>query len=272
MFLMLLFLVSFSALAKDIPWDAQEYCNNSYSQQQIALSYVQKLEIKDPHSILDIGCGDGKITAYLAQKYPQAQVIGVDNSSDMINFARDKFSTIPNLSFVCSDAAKISYVNQFDLIVSFFCLHWVTDQQSALKALAKAAKPNADILLLFSIDPDQPLLKALRYAHSVEPFSVYFKDYVFPVHPLNPQKTIALLATNNCTLISYHVDEKTTIFNTVRQFYDFLHEMPLVDVLKGTVFDVYMSIIVTQYLSYCPLTLGKICYASPIGIVHMQKK
>jgi len=271
--LLLLLVFSVPVFAQSIDWDAQAYFNNSAPQQQMALSYFQNIAVNNPKNILDIGCGDGKITAFIAQKYPNATVIGIDNSPDMIAFAQSHFGHIPNLSFECIDAASIGYSNQFDLIVSFFCLHWVTDQDAALRALARAAVSGAEILLLFSVEPDQPILRAMRYANTIDPFYAYFSGYEFPVRPLDPEKTIALLADLQCKKVSYSVDAKADVFTSEQEFYNFLHAMPLADAIPISLFDDYVKVVADQYLYYCPVKEnGNVLYATPIGVLHAQKQ
>lgn len=261
------------SFAKNIAWDALAYSNNSLSQQRMALSYLAKMPLANRAHILDIGCGDGKITACIAQQYPNALVIGVDNSKNMISFAQNRFDTIPNLSFECMDAANLMYTNEFEVIVSFFCLHWVSEQEKALQAIARAAKPGADILLLFSVEPNQPILRALRYANAAKPFCDYLGCYEFPVHPLDLEKSIAVLANSKCEIISCAVDAKVDIFNSVTDFYNFLHAMPLANKVDTNLFDNYIQMIVDRYLVYCPQQVdGTIVYKSPIAVLHAKKK
>ncbi len=273
MLLLLLLFCCSSLVAHTIEWDAVAYFNNSAPQQQLALSYLQKIKESSPRAILDIGCGDGKITAFIAQQYPSATVVGIDNSPSMILFAQQHFGHIPNLSFECIDAAKIRYTNRFDLIVSFFCLHWVEDQDMALRALSRAAVPGANILLLFSIEPDQPILRSMRYANSVEPFAHYFSKYVVPVEPLDPVNTIKVLAEEGCTVHSYSVDAKADIFENKQAFYNYLHAMPLADALGAALFDEYIKIVVHHYFTLCPVPEnGQVLYQSPVGVLQLKKR
>lgn len=103
-----------------------------------------------PHErVLDIGSGDGKITALLSKKLLTGSILGVDISEAMVDFASLHYSQndYPNLTFLQLDAAEISFENQFDRVVSFSTLHWVIDQEKALKALYHSLLPGGQLCI-----------------------------------------------------------------------------------------------------------------------------
>ena len=106
----------------------------------MAQEVLALLDLKDSERILDVGCGDGKITAEIASRVPRGSVVGVDPSSDMIGFARSHFgpATRPNLKFQVADARRLPFQNEFDLVVSFNALHWIPDQDAALGSIHSA--------------------------------------------------------------------------------------------------------------------------------------
>jgi trans-aconitate methyltransferase len=75
-------------------WNAADYHTSSYAQQQWAQELIAKLALCRNEHILDIGCGDGKVTAAIAGSAPRGAVVGVDSSSEMIQFARKHFPEI----------------------------------------------------------------------------------------------------------------------------------------------------------------------------------
>jgi len=72
-------------------WDAADYAANSAVQQTWARELIAKLHLRGDEHILDVGCGDGKITAELARAVPRGSVTGVDASPQMITFAKKTF-------------------------------------------------------------------------------------------------------------------------------------------------------------------------------------
>lgn len=130
-------------------WDPEDYSVNSSAQFAAAKKLIKQLNLKGNEAVLNIGCGDGKITAQIAELVPAGSVVGIDASEEMIKFAASKFpvASHPNLSFVVMDASEITFENQFDLVFSNAALHWVSDHAAVLKGISRALKPKGKIHL-----------------------------------------------------------------------------------------------------------------------------
>ena len=72
-------------------WNAADYAANSAVQQSWARELIAKLHLRGDEHILDVGCGDGKVTAELARAVPRGSVTGTDASAEMIAFAKKLF-------------------------------------------------------------------------------------------------------------------------------------------------------------------------------------
>src|SRR5674476_141745 len=120
-----------SVEAKNYAWDAKDYARNSQNQYQWAKELIPKLKLKGNETLLDIGCGDGKITAELAKCLPNGRAVGIDSSAQMIKLTQNTFSSrdYPNLSFQVMDARKLIFQSEFDMIFSNAALHWIADQK-----------------------------------------------------------------------------------------------------------------------------------------------
>jgi trans-aconitate methyltransferase len=127
-------------------WDAADYAKNSSQQALWARELIDRINWRGDEHVLDVGCGDGKITAELAQRTPRGRVIGIDVSADMVRFARESFTQIRNLEFRQMDAARIEMPEQFDLVFSNAALHWVPDHRAFLRGAAAVMKPGAKML------------------------------------------------------------------------------------------------------------------------------
>jgi trans-aconitate 2-methyltransferase len=110
-------------------WNPSDYEKSSSAQYRWAMDLVSRLDLKRDEKVLDIGCGGGRITVQLASHLPKGEVLGIDLSRDMIDFARGKYpvETYSNLAFQWGDASELDFNDKFDLVVSFACLHWVKD-------------------------------------------------------------------------------------------------------------------------------------------------
>lgn len=132
-----------------VKWDAVDYARNSTAQLGWARELLPKLELSGSERVLDIGCGDGKVTAEIARLVPGGEVVGIDKSEDMVRFARDSFprEKCPNLSFSCMDASRPTYREEFDVVFSNATLHWILDHQPVLRGIRRALRPGGRALL-----------------------------------------------------------------------------------------------------------------------------
>jgi trans-aconitate 2-methyltransferase len=129
-------------------WDPTLYQKNSSAQQQWAEELIEKLMLRGDERVLDIGCGDGKITAMIARQVPDGRVLGVDSSGEMIRFAREEFppEANPNLSFVAMDAQALTFCGEFDVVFSNAALHWVQDHRPVLAGIARSLRTGGRLL------------------------------------------------------------------------------------------------------------------------------
>ena len=129
-------------------WDPACYERSSSAQFGWAMDIISGLKLDGGERVLDIGCGDGKVTARLASLVPDGEAVGIDLSRDMIAHARERHSreNHSNLLFEVRDALQLDYREEFDLVVSFACLHWIRDHSTVLKGILRALKPGGLLL------------------------------------------------------------------------------------------------------------------------------
>jgi trans-aconitate methyltransferase len=138
-------------------WNAADYAANSAVQQAWACELIAKLKLRGDEHILDVGCGDGKVTAEIARAVPRGSVTGVDASRQMIAFAKKTFPAKkhPNLAFRVMDARRLQSVvgrvtpcaPPFDVVFSNAALHWVDDHQAILRGAAAVLKPGGRLIV-----------------------------------------------------------------------------------------------------------------------------
>ncbi|XP_070500073.1 juvenile hormone acid O-methyltransferase-like [Chironomus tepperi] len=105
--------------------------------------------------LLDIGCGDGKILCDVIIKESKlkfCKIIGTDKSVEMIKFAKEKYRNV-SASFDIMDVETEIPTNlkdqQFDMITSFYCLHWIKDMKNALQNIYKLLNSNGIFCCIF---------------------------------------------------------------------------------------------------------------------------
>lgn len=127
-------------------WQGAEYEAISRLQAELAGAALAAVTLDDGEAVLDVGCGDGRITAAIAARTPSGRVLGVDPSHDMVAYAT-RTHPAPNLTFEVGDARALGHAAAFDRVVSFNALHWVHEQETALRAIHAALRPGGHALL-----------------------------------------------------------------------------------------------------------------------------
>ncbi len=160
-------------------WNATDYAKNSSEQQKWARELIAKLHLRGDERVLDLGCGDGKVTAEIAEQLPRGRIVGVDLSQEMIDFATRTFHR-PNLSFDHADARSLNFENEFDIVFSNAVLHWVYDHEPILRGIHRSLKTGGRILLQMGGRGNARGMLATATELTHDPrWSRYFTDFNF---------------------------------------------------------------------------------------------
>ena len=122
-------------------WDAADYANHSQGQFNWAMSVIHRLGLHGCERVLDVGCGDGKVTAAITARVPEGSVLGIDKSAEMIALAVRNSADRSKLSFRAVDAQTLVLDARFDVVFSNAALHWVEDLDAVFAGLARALTP-----------------------------------------------------------------------------------------------------------------------------------
>ena len=172
-------------------WKAEDYHAQSRLQESLAEQHLALVPLEGWERLLDIGCGDGKVTARIAERLPRGSVVGVDPSRDMVAFARGHYESAkwPNLRFEAGDARALSFDAEFDRIVSFNALHWVPEGEAALRSIRRALKPGGKALVEFVPRGDGKRVEQLIEEVRRRPrWAGYFADFRDPFGHFAPEE------------------------------------------------------------------------------------
>jgi trans-aconitate 2-methyltransferase len=207
-------------------WCASDYSRQSSLQQAMAEEQLRLLTLQGSEHVLDIGCGDGKITAEIAARVPRGSVLGVDPSADMIKFASSHFSSVqrPTLHFEVADVRHLPYRHEFDLIVSFNALHWVPEQGEALASIRAALQPGGQALLRLVAKGKRKSLEAVIEDVRTRPrWAGYFTAFRTPYVHFTPEEYRALAEESGLRVLGLTVEDKAWDFKTREAFQAFGH-------------------------------------------------
>lgn len=158
---------------------------------------------KPPRRILELGCGTGSYTRLLAGRFPQAEIVALDFSQQMIHAAEEKMADRPGLRLVCADGEKFLAGDWgeelFDLVTSNAALQWFADHRGSLRNIAKRQPPGGQLLAtVFGPQTLQELRLGLAaiFGRNIEMAAQAFPSY---------EELRTLLA---CFFAQVHIDRK----------------------------------------------------------------
>jgi len=161
-------------------FDAEKYKKASVHQRQWGKKLIAELDMKGNERILDLGCGDGGITAQLAEFVPDGLVIGIDASQSMIESAQ-KSQKGENMRFDLMDINTIDFKGEFDVVFSNATLHWVKDHKRLLANVYKSLKAEGILRFNFAADGNcSNLNKVIRQVMAEKKYAEYFGDFEWP--------------------------------------------------------------------------------------------
>ena len=205
-------------------WDAAEYSRRSGLQEAMAQEVLALLDLKGSERVLDVGCGDGKITAEVANRVPRGEVLGVDASQDMITFASSHFGPAvrPNLRFEVADARRLPFRNEFDLVISFNALHWVPEQDAAIRSIRSAMRSDGRALLrLVPAGERKSLENVIEETRLSSRWGAYFRGFHDPYLHLTPKQYGDLAEKNGFRVLRIHTEAKAWDFQSRAAFFAF---------------------------------------------------
>lgn len=111
-------------------WNPDTYLQFRNERTQPSIDLVARIGFADPKAIIDFGCGPGNSTQVLVHRWPNARIIGLDNSSAMIAKARKDY---PEQDWILADVGTYETDIKFDIVFSNATIHWIPDHRALLK-------------------------------------------------------------------------------------------------------------------------------------------
>jgi trans-aconitate 2-methyltransferase len=127
-------------------WNADVYHRVSGPQAAMAVAVLDRLALRGDETVLDAGCGSGRVTRLLLERLPRGRVIAVDASADMAARAREELAGL-RADVRQADLAELRLApgEQVDAVFSNATFHWVPDHHALFAALAAALRPGGRI-------------------------------------------------------------------------------------------------------------------------------
>ena len=237
-------------------WQAESYHQHSSAQRDAAEHLLQSIRLKGNERILDVGCGDGKITAALAKCVPVGCVIGVDISPEMINFASKTFGKdhYPNLTFLCQDAQQFNCGTDLDIVFSSFALQWLPKPSLFIRCVNKSLKTSGYIAATIPLGISSELEAAINSVVALPDWSGYFKAFSSGWHFLTDEKYKQLLIEHEFVLRQFATISQKVIFPSREHFEKYIIQwLPHLNPLPQHLKQGFLEQIINKYLESSPI-------------------
>ena len=160
-------------------WDAASYQRVSVPHEEWARSILDRLELGGDETVLDAGCGSGRVTSLLIEQLPEGRVIAVDGSPSMVEEVRAVLR--PQDEAQVSDLVELELEEQVDAVFSSAVFHWVLDHDALFRALRGTLRPGGKLASQSggagNIDR---LREVTREVQGREPYASHFDGFEEP--------------------------------------------------------------------------------------------
>lgn len=148
-------------------WNSAQYLKFLSERTQPSVDLANRIKLEKPAKIIDIGCGPGNSTEVLFKKFPDADILGVDYSDDMLKKAKSRY---PNMRFSKFNAQSENWNvgNDYDVVFSNACIQWVPDHYSLLPKMMGILRKNGVLAVQMPLQYEEPIQKIIAEVVSTD--------------------------------------------------------------------------------------------------------
>ena len=160
-------------------WDAATYDRVSDPQVAMAIRVLDRLPLDGDETVLDAGCGSGRVTELLLERLPEGRVIAVDQAESMVEHARERLGD--RALVLQSDLTALSLGEQVDAVFSNAVFHWIADHQLLFERLFAVLRPGGRLIAQCGGEGNIAAFHRVALAVAAEdPFARYFEGWKGP--------------------------------------------------------------------------------------------
>jgi trans-aconitate 2-methyltransferase len=149
-------------------WSSRQYTAFEDERTRPVRDLVAALPDIHARRAIDLGCGPGNSTEVLAVRFPEAEVSGLDSSSDMVEAARVR---LPGISFTVADIEQWSDPGPFDVILANAVFQWVPGHETLFPALIAKLNPRGAVAIQMPDNLDEPAHRLMREVAAAGPWA-----------------------------------------------------------------------------------------------------
>jgi trans-aconitate 2-methyltransferase len=172
-------------------WDAKAYDRLAAPQEEWSRDVLARLPLRGDETVLDAGCGSGRVTKLLVERLPEGRVIGVDGSASMVEEARRSLSGYGDrVALIHSDLLELELDEPVDAVFSNAVFHWVFDHDELFRRLRATLEPGGMLAAQCGGEGNVAnWVAAVKRAAEREPFAAHLAERADPWHYATVEET-----------------------------------------------------------------------------------
>lgn len=128
-------------------WDGRTYDRVGTPQAEWGRAVLERLDLAGDETVVDAGCGSGRVTEMLLERLPRGRVIAVDGSASMLEAARERLAGDDRVAFVHADLLELDLGGRTaDAVLSTATFHWIKDHARLFARLRAALRPGGQLV------------------------------------------------------------------------------------------------------------------------------
>lgn len=164
-------------------WSPEQYVKFEAERNRPIRDLLAQISVEAPRAVADLGCGPGNSTELLRARFPQAAVVGMDSSPEMIEAARRR---LPDVRFEVADVAAWNNPGPFDVILANAVLQWAPDHAALLPKLVEKLAPGGCLAVQVPDNLDEPAHRLMREVAADGPWSARLAGVAAGLPPRHP--------------------------------------------------------------------------------------
>jgi len=175
-------------------WDGSLYDRISGPMEAMGLAVLERLDLTGEETVIDAGCGSGRVTEALIERLPRGRVIAVDASASMVRAARERLGRAgigpERVEVREGDLLELDLAESVDAILSTATFHWIADHDLLFGRLHGALRPGGRLVAQCGGEGNIDRLRGV--AHAIlerEPYAEHFRDWRAPWNYAGPDAT-----------------------------------------------------------------------------------
>ena len=170
-------------------WDAATYHRVSGPQVEWAAALLDRLDLRGDETVLDAGCGSGRVTGMLLERLPRGHVVAVDQAPSMVEHARMALPA-DRATVLQAELTSLVLDSPVDAVFSNAVFHWVPDHDRLFERLHAALRPGGRLVAQCGGEGNVARFhRAAREAAGLEPFAPWLAGWEGPWNFAGPGKT-----------------------------------------------------------------------------------